>query len=79
MKGKLYINEFCALNVPTGHHYCHGKGVIKAEKKTKIGHICSHTAPKPVQTLYVLMSAVSRHSVLCVYHASLLTRSYSDG
>lgn len=47
------------------------KGSLK-RKKTKTGHICSHATPKPVQILCVLMSALSRHSILCVYHASLL-------
>lgn len=69
MKGKLYINEFCALNVPTGPHYGHGKGVIKAEKNWAYLFPCNtQTSSDTLCT----MTALSRHSILCVYHASLL-------
>lgn len=107
IKGKLYISQFWALNVPTGPHYGHttshrcprnykytwhnaffirGKRIINVErtkkKKKKLknwAYCLYHATAKPVQILYVLMSAVSIYSGLCVYHASLLTRSYSDG
>lgn len=42
-------------------------------------YFLSHTAANQFRCPYLFISAVLSPSVLCVYHASLLTRNYSDG